>query len=188
MGKRVWVVLAAALALAAVTSGARLRSIVSQPGAAVAAEAGSEEGVPAATGKAADFVLPTPDGKEVRLSDLKGKVVVLSFWATWCPPCRKELPHLEALHKKYKDKPVQVLGVNLDLAGEDLARWLEENKVTFTTVADADGRAASAYGVKLLPTLVVVDQEMKIRQRIQGFNPKMEENLSRLIDGLLKGK
>ncbi len=91
-----------------------------EPGAAALAAAADKEARSQEAPKAADFVLPDPEGKKVRLRDQRGKVVVLSFWATWCPPCREEMPHLQALHTKYKGKPVRVIAVNLDQQGKPL--------------------------------------------------------------------
>lgn len=177
MRKRGWIV-AAVLLLGAVLLTPGLRG-TSTNGSAIAAETGD---------KAANFALPGTDGKLVRLSNLRGKVVVLSFWATWCPPCRMELPHLDALNKKYQRKPVAVLGVNLDLQGKELQNWLAKNKLTFKALSDKSGKTASAYQVEGIPTLLVIDQKGTIRHRAVGFDPNMEKNLSKLIDSLLTKK
>ncbi|MDH7570973.1 MAG: TlpA disulfide reductase family protein, partial [Armatimonadota bacterium] len=137
---------------------------------------------------AADFTLSDPDGKKVRLHDLKGKVVILSFWATWCPPCRMEMPHLEALAKKYAKKPVKVVGVNLDVSGAQLKSWMQKNKLGFTVVSDTDGAVANRYRVQSIPTLFLLDQNLVIQERKEGFDPDMEKNLGAQIDALLKKK
>ena len=182
VAKRAWVVaVAVGLAFGAV-------AVVGRGG-----EEGSMQGTPAAAAgmagrgaKAIDFALPDPAGKTVRLSDLKGKVVILSFWATWCPPCRMEMPHLQALHTKYQGKKVRVLGINTDVQGEQLKAWMKENRLSFPVVSDEGGNVATKYRVEGIPTLLVVDQNGKIRERSEGFDPDMEKNLSRLVNGLLK--
>lgn len=186
MVKKRWVAAAVAgLGLALLVPG--LRGGAGTPGSpAVAAQAGEDTGAIAVGKKAPDFTLSDPEGKKVRLADLKGKVVVLSFWATWCPPCRMEMPHLEALQKKYASKPVKVVGVNLDVQGKALRKWMKSHKLTFTVVADTDQKVAGSYGVEGIPTLYVLDQKGIVREHNVGFDQDMEKNLGRLIDGLLK--
>jgi peroxiredoxin len=136
--------------------------------------------------RAPDFTLRDPEGKQVRLKDLKDKVVVLSFWATWCPPCRMEMPHLEALQKKYAGKPVKVIGVNTDKQGKALRNWMKARNLTFTVVADTNHKVSGQYQVEAFPTLYVIDKKGIVREHILGFDPEMETNLGRLIDNLLK--
>jgi peroxiredoxin len=186
MARNRWVAVAVAgLGLALLVPG--LRGGAGTPGVPSSIAAADEQAGGIALGKKApDFALSDPEGKKVRLSDLKGKVVVLSFWATWCPPCRMEMPHLEALQKKYAGKPVKVVGVNLDVKGKALRSWMKAQKLTFTVVADADQKVAGSYGVEGIPTLYVLDQKGIVREHGVGFDQDMEKNLGRLIDGLLK--
>jgi thiol-disulfide isomerase/thioredoxin len=119
----------------------------------------------AQTSQAPDFSLATvPQGKNFRLSDHKGKVVLVDFWATWCPPCRKVIPHLAELHKKYRKKGLVVVGVSVDHAGEELLRtFVHEWKMTYPVVWDSDRNAAKAYGgVPSLPTTFLVGRDGRL--------------------------
>lgn len=183
MRKSMWVALAVGLAVAVLIPALRgLKDTSREQVPGDAAEAAP------AKAKATDFSLPNTEGITESLSEQKGKVVILSFWATWCPPCRMEMPHLEALHKKYSGKPVRVLGVNLDLKPAELKEWMKRNQLTFSSLVDLDGAVAKQYQVEGIPTLLVIDQEGNIRQRGEGFDPNMEKNLSKLIDSLLQKK
>jgi peroxiredoxin len=124
---------------------------------------------------APDFTLPVvangDDGARMRLSDLRDKVVVLDFWATWCGPCRIDMPRIEALHNELKDQGLRVFGVN----GEDaaLARsYLQRNSYTFPTLSDPGMQVAQLYEVNALPTAVVIDKEGKIAAYLQGSGTK----------------
>jgi len=133
---------------------------------------------------APDFNLKDLDGKDVRLSDHKGKVVLIDFWATWCPPCRKGIPELVEMQKKYGSEKFIVLGISVDQDDEnkvrDFARDFQINyPVLFYTpdVIDAYG------GIEAIPTTFVVDKQGKVRQGVQGYRPK--EFFIKLIDSLL---
>jgi len=117
---------------------------------------------------APDWQLPGLDGKTVKLSDFKGKVVVLNFWATWCPPCRKEIPDLIALHKKHGNDLV-VVGVSLDENGPAAVKsFVAKNGINYPVVM-GDQRTASAYGgITAIPTTFVIDREGRIVGGIQG--------------------
>ncbi len=107
----------------------------------------------------------TPDGKTAKLSDLRGKVVLIDFWASWCGPCRRENPKVVALYDKYKDQGFEVFGVSLD---GDKKRWLaaiEKDNLTWTHVSDLKkwkSGAAADYGVRSIPTTILIDQEGRI--------------------------
>ncbi|HHX39232.1 MAG TPA: redoxin domain-containing protein [Armatimonadetes bacterium] len=186
MVKKRWVAIAI-LGFACALLVPALRDGTGTPGSsALVSEANASSPAVTVGRQAPDFTLRDPEGKPVRLKDLKGKVVVLSFWATWCPPCRMEMPHLEALQKKYAGKPVKVVGVNTDKQGKALRNWMKARKLTFTVVADADHKVSRQYQVEGFPTLYVVDKKGIVREHVVGFDPEMETNLGRLIDNLLK--
>jgi peroxiredoxin/outer membrane lipoprotein-sorting protein len=120
---------------------------------------------------APDFQLQELSGRKVALKELRGHVVVLDFWATWCGPCRIDMPRIEALHNELKDQGLQVFGVN----GEDaaLARsYLQRNSYTFPTLSDPGMQVAQLYEVNALPTAVVIDKEGKIAAYLQGSGTK----------------
>ncbi|GAB5418733.1 MAG: hypothetical protein Crog4KO_04900 [Crocinitomicaceae bacterium] len=140
---------------------------------------------PLAPGKMApDFSEALPTGEMLALSDLRGKVVLLDFWASWCGPCRRENPNVVALYEKYKDKGFTVMSVSLD---KDKAKWLkaiENDNLTWPNhVSDLQfwqSKAAKMYGVSGIPFTVLIDQEGKIiRTKLRG--PQLEEELSRIF-------
>ncbi len=105
-----------------------------------------------------DFTLNTLNGDSVRLSSLRGKVVLINFWATWCGYCVYEMPDLQALHEMYEGEVV-VLAVNVREAPDSVARFIETNGYSFTVLLDADGKVTRAYMVSGLPTTFVVDRK-----------------------------
>ncbi len=140
--------------------------------------------------KAPDFSWQTQNGKIVHLTDLKGKVVLLDFWATWCGPCRETIPHVEALYKKYKDKGVVVIGVNLDKASGRAAvsQFIKNNGMTYLVISDANGSTASKYGATSIPRFFFIDKQGNIAKMIVGYDPSMEEKFSKEIDSLILEK
>ena len=118
---------------------------------------------PNVTGTAAqDFTLNTLDGAKIRLSDLRGKVVLLDFWATWCPPCRMELPSIEKLHEEYKDKGLVVLGIN-DEDNGTVKGFLKSHKYTLPVLMDVKRAVHRMYGARAIPTVVVIDADGVIK-------------------------
>jgi len=118
---------------------------------------------------AADFTLQDMSGKNVRLSDYKGKVVLLEFWATWCPPCRESIPGLEKLHKKYKDKGVVVLAVSMDEGGwNEVKSFIKENGITYSVLKGTE-EVAVQYKVRSIPLLLILNKEGIISKRYLGL-------------------
>jgi thiol-disulfide isomerase/thioredoxin len=112
--------------------------------------------------QAPDFILPVIYGQglgpNVRLSDQQGRVVVLDFWASWCGPCRRQTPIVDAVAKSFANKPVTVLGVASSDDEASAKGFLAEQGVSYGSLIDADGTAGRAFGVSVLPTLVVIDK------------------------------
>lgn len=114
---------------------------------------------------APQFELPTPDGKMVKLSDLKGKYVLLDFWASWCAPCREENPNLVKQYNRFKDKGFTVLGVSLDKGKEPWVKAIEDDQLTWTHVSELkewDGQVSTQYKVEGIPASFVLDPAGKI--------------------------
>jgi peroxiredoxin len=107
---------------------------------------------------APEFSLPTPDGKTIALAQLRGKVVFLSFWATWCPPCRVEMPSMERLYREFKDQGLVMLAVDMGESGRQVVRFMKEFRLTFPALLDADSQVASRYGVQGIPTTFLIDR------------------------------
>ncbi len=119
---------------------------------------------------APDFTLNDIEGNPFRLSDLRGKVVFINFWATWCPPCRAEMPEIEAVYQEYKDKDVVVVGVDI-LVSEilkgydenDVRRFVQQGGYSWTFVLDTTGEVTNSYGIIYIPTSFFLDKEGIIR-------------------------
>jgi thiol-disulfide isomerase/thioredoxin len=103
-------------------------------------------------GVAPDFTLQTVDGAPVRLSDLKGKPVWINFWATWCVPCREEMPAMQELYDQYHDRGLAILAVNMEEDAPTVRRWIDSGGYGFTFVLDADGQQTKRYNVTAAPT------------------------------------
>lgn len=120
--------------------------------------------------QAPDLVLETADGADLRLSALRGKVVVVNFWASWCPPCRREMPSLERLNQLMRGQPFAVIGID---AGEDLEAVIRfrasvSPAPSFPLLLDPEGKALQAFGVNGLPTTLVLDREGRIVYKALG--------------------
>ena len=124
----------------------------------------------AAPSPAPDFELTASDGKGVRLSDLRGKVVLLNFWATWCPPCKAEMPDLNALQRKYgAERDFVVLGINDMENAADVIAFAEREGIAFSLLLDPDGRVIKdLFDVRYLPTSMIIDREGNIRDTWRG--------------------
>ena len=131
---------------------------------------------PFANGTAAPgFQLESAAGKSVNLSDYRGQVVLLNFWASWCGPCRKEMPILEQLHKQYKSKGFTMVGVNVEPSSADAVNWLKSTPVSFPILFDTDSSVSKLYRVEGMPNTVIVDRNGKVRYIHRGYKPG-EEN------------
>jgi peroxiredoxin len=106
---------------------------------------------------AEDFSLPMPDGRTFRLSDQRGKVVFINFWATWCPPCREEMPAMERLYAEQKNGPFTMVAVSLDANPALVGPYVERARLTFPVALDPKMDLANSYGVRALPVSFVVD-------------------------------
>ena len=122
---------------------------------------------------APDFQLTDLNGKPLQLSALKGKVVILDFWATWCPPCRAEIPHFKELDAQYKSRGLEMIGISLDQGGESVVKsFLQEQGVTYP-VALGDERIVRAYGgIRGIPTTFLIDKQGRIAKKLVGYHDK----------------
>ncbi|SRR5258706_12388499 len=126
---------------------------------------------------APDFTLQTLDSKEVKLSELKGDVVVLDFWATWCPPCRKSLPHLNkvANDKDLAEKGLKVYAVNCREGKDKAEAYLKKNNLELNVPLDSNGATMKDYMVKGIPTTVIVGRDGTVKKVFVGFGGEESE-------------
>lgn len=142
-----------------------------------------------AADNATDFTLRDINGESVTLSALKGKVVVLSFWATWCGPCKEEMPHLQKMYEEKKEQGLVILSISTDDArsASKVKPYIKTNGYTFPVLLDRDATVIGTYNPsKTLPYTVVVDKNQQIAKVTSGYNPGDEKALGELVDGLLK--
>lgn len=145
----------------------------------------SAERVNLAGKEAINFTLADFDGKQVELQSLRGKVVLLDFWATWCGPCVRELPHIEKLHREFKDKGLVVLGINNE-EPEVARKFIKENGYTFPTLSDPEGEVGELYCVSAIPQVLVISREGKILTHLVGS--KDESELRKAVEAALSGE
>jgi len=142
------------------------------------------QGGPSPVGSTASDFTFERDGKPTRLSDLRGTVVVLNFWATWCPPCVDEMPALNRLHAKMNADGVMVLGISIDENADAYSRFLSEYQIAFPTFRDPSQKIAADYGTSKWPETYIIGRDGKIARKIIGpqewDNPVMIEYLKRL--------
>jgi peroxiredoxin len=140
----------------------------------------------AASEPAPDFTLPSRDGGNMQLSALKGQVVMINFWATWCGPCRQEMPLLEQLHAKYEPLGFTLLGVNVEPDSATATTWLKGMPVTFPILFDTSNAVAEQFGVMGMPSSVFVDREGRVRYVHRGYKPGDEAQYADMIRSLVK--
>jgi peroxiredoxin len=136
---------------------------------------------------APNFTFPTLDGKMVSLSDYNGKVVFLNIWATWCPPCREEMPSMEKLYKELKGQEFEILAVSIDASGATAVRpFMKEHGLSFPALLDTGGTIRGLYGMTGVPETYVIDKEGVIKQRIIGPRDWAAPEAIRLFRGLVE--
>jgi peroxiredoxin len=139
------------------------------------------------SGPAPAFQLSGRGGKAIDLSQFKGQVVMINFWATWCSPCRQEMPLLEDIYKKYKPMGFTMLGVNVEPDAKGAEAWLSKQKpVTFPIAFDTDSKVSKMYGVAGMPTTVFVDRKGNIRLMHKSYKAGDENLYLTQIRALLK--
>jgi len=137
-------------------------------------------------GSASDFTLKSRAGKNVKLSEYRGDVVMINFWASWCGPCRQEMPALEQLYKKYQDLGFVILGVNLDEDSSKAANLLQKIPVSFPILYDNTKKVSTQYDVKAMPTTFLVDRDGKLRYVHKAYKPGYELKYAKEIKTLVR--
>jgi len=136
---------------------------------------------------APDFTLKSLSGKNIKLSEQRGDVVMLNFWASWCGPCLQEMPALEQLHQRYKDLGFTLLGVNVEQNIDDAKAYLKNVNVTFPILFDITNEVSDTYEINGMPTTYLVDRDGNLRKLYVGYQPgSSEETYQQEIKALLK--
>ncbi len=128
------------------------------------------------SGPAPNFTLKDAEGNAVSLSDLKGQIVMINFWASWCGPCRQEMPLLEAIYRKYEPLGFTLLGVNVEENSNDGQAWLAERPVSFPVLYDPENGVSKLYDVIAMPSTVLIDRQGNLRYLHHGYKPGYEND------------
>lgn len=135
---------------------------------------------------APDFALKSSSGENLRLSEYRGDVVMINFWATWCGPCRQEMPLLDELYTRYERVGFSLLGVNIDDDSRRAMQMIEELGVSFPVLFDARKEVSELYEVEAMPVTVLVDREGNVRYVHHGYKPGYEDKYLDQVRSLLR--
>lgn len=153
---------------------------------ALAAGCGKKEKAASDSGYAPDFALQATDGTSVKLSSYAGKVVLLDFWATWCPPCRAAIPHIVALQTELGPQGFQAIGLNMDENADDVAAFLKDSPMNYPVVKADEKVRADFGGVSAIPLVILIDRQGRVRERFQGYTPEIADGMKKAAEALLK--
>lgn len=132
-----------------------------------------------------DFTLYSIDGVEYTLSEFKGQVVIIDFWATWCPPCRNSIPVFIKLYQKYHEQGFTILGISLDNDEQDLRDYSKQMKIPYPVLI-GNKEIAKTYQVSGIPKTIFLDKQGTVRKTQVGFAPELEAQFDQFVDSLLK--
>lgn len=135
---------------------------------------------------APDFSLLSLDGEEYVLSDREGKGVLVNFWATYCPPCEKEMPAIEKVYKEYKNKGVEIVAINVGEPRLIVNRFVKDRNLSFPILLDSDAEISKDYEVQTLPTTVLIDEKGRVVETIKG--EMKEEEIRSYVERILPEK
>jgi thiol-disulfide isomerase/thioredoxin len=148
----------------------------------------STGGKESSSGLAPDFSLKSFDGREITLSQLKGKVVLLDFWATWCGPCKESIPHLIQLYKNYRESGFELVGMNVDKGdGEVVRRFIQSMDIPYPVVL-APENVVRSYRVTGIPATFLIDKKGMIREKVVGFSGSIAKQLDTKVADLTSEK
>ena len=134
---------------------------------------------------APNLTLKTLDNKDLKISDLKGEVVYVDFWATWCPPCRQSFPWMEEMHQRYSDLGFKIVAISLDNKREVIDQFLKTMTTHFTIAHDPGGESANEFKVKGMPSSYLIDRKGNIHLTHMGFNDRDKAKLESEIKDLI---
>jgi len=149
--------------------------------------AGSAHGkMPDIGSVAPDFTLRSSTGKNLKLSEYRGQVVMINFWATWCAPCRQEMPHLNRLYEQYRKAGFMLLGVNIDDNPKAAQAMAEQLGVRFPVLYDTTKQVSQRYDVDAMPSTVIVDRDGKVQYLHRGYRSGTEQKYEAKVREILK--
>jgi peroxiredoxin len=138
------------------------------------------------SGPAPDFALKSHSGENLRLSEFRGEVVMINFWASWCGPCRQEMPLLDELYTQYQPLGFTILGVNVEEDPSKAKQLLKESPVNFPILYDDKSEVSKLYKVVAMPSTVLVDRDGNVRYLHQGYKPGYEESYQHQVRALIR--
>jgi len=118
-----------------------------------------------------EVLLQNLNGADVNISDFRGKILFLNFWATWCPTCVAEMPAMEKLHQALKNKDFALVTVSIQESAAEVKRFLKQNQLTFTALLDPTGKTVPGFGLRAIPTTLILDKTGRIVGRVMGPRP-----------------
>ncbi|MEI5906841.1 thiol-disulfide oxidoreductase ResA [Bacillus spongiae] len=133
--------------------------------------------------KAPDFILPKLNGEELKLSEFRGKAVLLNFWGSWCAPCKKEMPVIQDAYDQYKDQNVEVITINVNESELTVKNFFEKNNLSLPVVMDKDSEVYDAYGIYVLPTSFFLHPDGTVNRVYKGEITR--ENMSKWMNEIL---
>lgn len=137
-------------------------------------------------GPAPDFTLKSTTGENLKLSEFRGEVVMINFWASWCGPCRQEMPILDAMYEQYKDLGFTILGVNVEEDPEGARKLLKSIPVNFPVLLDSENAVSELYKVVAMPSTYLVDRDGNLRFYHMGYKPGYEKDYDTQVRSLLR--
>lgn len=144
------------------------------------------EAAPSPQNPAPDFTLKGLDGRNLRLAEQRGQVVMLNFWASWCGPCKLEMPHLNRLHDKYGSAGFTLLGVNVDEDLRTATAAAQKLAVKFTVLHDAEKGVSRLYALDSMPATVLIDRDGRVRHLHRGYREGVEATYEQQVRALVK--
>ena len=136
--------------------------------------------------KAPDFTLKSNQDTNIRLAEQRGNVVMLNFWASWCGPCKQEMPLLDQLHKRYSKAGFTIIGVNVEQDPGKAKKVLRDIPVSFPVLFDTESTVSKLYDVSAMPTTVMIDRDGNIRHLHKGYKPGYEDQYRKQIKQLIR--
>jgi peroxiredoxin len=154
--------------------------------AALAVASGGAVAAVTPSAGAPDFALPSLDGSNLRLQEQRGRVVMINFWATWCGPCRVEMPHLSRLYEKYRGSGFTVLAVNIDEDPHKAASLAKQLGMRFPVLLDTEKKVSRLYDLSTMPSTILIDRDGRVRYITRGYRDGYEETYDKQIRELLR--